>query len=95
MEYTITFLGIIILMFIADVCWTFYFVKITERKGVQAGIWGALIYLTGAITVIKYMEDQTFIIAAVIGSFFGTWVTVEYQKRKEEKNKNDSTNEES
>ena len=72
-------------MFLADICWTYYFIKIEERKSLAAGIWAALIYIFGAFTVTSYIEDKRLIIAAIIGSFLGTWATVEYKKRKEKK----------
>jgi hypothetical protein len=72
-------------MTIADICWTYYFIKIDERKSVSAGLWGVGIYICGAFTIMSYMEDRSLIIAAILGSFFGTWGTVEYKKRKENK----------
>jgi peptidoglycan biosynthesis protein MviN/MurJ (putative lipid II flippase) len=73
-------------MILADICWAYYFIKIEERKSISAGIWASLIYIFGAFTVTSYINDKTLIIAAIIGSFVGTSLTVEYKKRKE-KNK--------
>lgn len=86
MSYPIQFLLVLLLMTIADICWTYYFIKIEERKSISAGIWGALIYICGAFTITSYMEDKSLIIAAIIGSFLGTYISVEYKKRKEKKN---------
>lgn len=83
MIYTLNFIMVIILMAAADVCWTLYFIKIEERKSVEAGVWGSMIYLFSAITVTKYMENQTYIIAAVIGAFAGTYLTVEWKRKKD------------
>jgi len=87
MTYAIQFVGVMMAMFLADVCWAYYFIKIDERKSVAAGIWAALIYIFGAYTVTSYIDDKTMIAAAMIGSFLGTYCTVEYKKRKENKNK--------
>jgi hypothetical protein len=73
-------------MILADICWAYYFIKIEERKSIPAGIWASLIYIFGAFTVTSYINDKSLIIAAIIGSFVGTSLTVEYKKRKE-KNK--------
>ena len=78
------FIGVAIAMFLADVCWAYYFIKIEERKSVAAGVWAVFIYMFGAFTVASYMEDKTLIAAAMIGSFLGTYCTVEYKKRKED-----------
>ena len=86
MSYALQFLGVLVAMFLADVCWAYYFIKIDERRSVAAGIWAVLIYMFGAFTVTSYMEDRTLIAAAMIGSFLGTYFTVEYKKKKENKN---------
>lgn len=83
MSYLLQFIGVFIAMTIADICWTYYFIKIEERKSIAAGLWGVGIYVCGAFAVMSYMEDRSLIIAAMLGSFFGTWGTVEYKKRKE------------
>ena len=49
------------------------------------GFWGFAIYLCGAFGVLSYTEDKSLIIAAVLGSFVGTYLTVEYKKKKENK----------
>lgn len=86
-EYIIQFVGVMMAMFLADVCWAYYFIKIDERRSAEAGAWAALIYIFGAYTVTSYMDDKSMIAAAMIGSFLGTYCTVEYKKRKENKNK--------
>jgi len=88
MTYLLQFFGVAIAMFLADVCWAYYFIKIAERKSLPASIWGTSIYLFSAFTVTSYVNDKTFIIAAVIGSFLGTYCTVEYKRKKELKDKN-------
>jgi hypothetical protein len=85
MSYILNFIGVAIAMFLADVCWAYYFIKIDERRSVDAGIWAVFIYVFGAFTVTSYMEDRSLIIAATIGAFLGTYCTVEYKKRKEKK----------
>ena len=87
MTYTLHFLGVMLSMFLADVCWAYYFIKIDERRSMAAGIWAALIYIFGAYTVTSYIDDKSLIAAAMIGSFLGTYCTVEYKKRKENKTK--------
>ena len=85
MPYRLQFILVFIAMAIADVCWTYYFIKIDERKSVAAGFWGSAIYLCGAFGVLSYTQDKTLIIAAILGLFVGTYLTVEYKKKKENK----------
>lgn len=85
MDYILSFISVFLAVMIADVCWTFYFIKIEERKSLAAGIWGAGVYLCGAFAVVSYTTDRSLIIPAVLGAILGTWATVEYKKRKEKK----------
>ena len=85
MPYILQFILVFIAMTIADVCWTLYFISVDERKSITAGIWGSAIYLCGAFGVLSYTENKSLIIAAVLGSFVGTYLTVEYKKKKENK----------
>jgi hypothetical protein len=87
MTYALTFLGVAITLFLADVFWALYFIKIEERNSVMSGVYGSLIYLFGAFAVTQYTEDKSFIIAAVLGAFLGTYVTVEWKRRKDKKEK--------
>jgi peptidoglycan biosynthesis protein MviN/MurJ (putative lipid II flippase) len=82
MSYILTFLGVMIAMILADVCWTYYFIKVEERKAVSAGIWSSLIIVASSFITTSYVEDKSLIIAAVIGAFIGTTGTVWYKNRK-------------
>lgn len=70
-------------MIVTDMCWATYFIKIEERKAVQAGIWATLLFFSGAIVTTSYVGDNSLIVAAALGAFIGTWATVELKKRKE------------
>jgi len=87
MTYALTFIGVALTLFLADVCWALYFIKIEERKSLMAGVFGSLIYMFGAFAVTQYTEDKSFIIAATIGAFAGTYVTVEWKRKKDQKEK--------
>ncbi len=85
MSYVLQCLLVFVAMVIADVCWTYYFIKIEERKSLAAGVWGSALYVCGVFGVLSYTEDRTLIIPAVLGAFVGTYLTIEYKKRKENK----------
>ncbi len=72
-------------MVVADVCWTFYFIKVEERKVIASGIWSSLIIIASAFITTSYVEDRSLVPAAVIGAFIGTAGTVWYKKKKENK----------
>ncbi len=70
---------------ITDICWTLYLFSVHERKSLMASMWATFIYLFGAFAVTSYVQNKYLIIAAAIGSFVGTYITIEYKKRKERK----------
>jgi hypothetical protein len=86
MIYFLKFITVFFAMFLADICWALYFIKVSERKSIAASIWAVGIYLCGAFTITSYIENKSFIIPAILGSFLGTYVTIEYKKKKEKKN---------
>jgi hypothetical protein len=83
MDYSLKFALVALTLFVADVFWALYFIKIQEKNPLLSGLYGSLIYLLGAFAVTQYTEDKSFIFAAVLGAFLGTYVTVEWKKRKD------------
>ena len=83
MEYILKFTGVTCAMGLVDVCWAFYFIKVGERKSLHSGLWAIALFISGAFVTTSYIEDKTLLIAAALGSFIGTYATVEYKKRKE------------
>lgn len=86
-EYWIKFFSVVLAVCIGDICWTYYFIKVEERKAFAASVWSTLIMLVGAFSVGNYVEDKSLIFAAALGAFIGTYLSVWYKKRKELKNK--------
>jgi len=82
MEYIIKFILVALAMIVADVCWTYYFIKVEERKAIAAGIWSALIIVASSFITTSYVEDRSLVPAAVIGAFIGTAGTVWYKNKK-------------
>jgi hypothetical protein len=85
MTYTLTFIGVMISMFLVDICWAKYFIYVSEKKPFQSAVWGCLIMIFGAFTTINYVEDRSLLIAAIIGGFAGTYTAVYKEARKTEK----------
>ena len=85
MIYIFKFILVMLAMIVADVCWTFYFIKVEERKVIASGIWSSLIIIASAFITTSYVEDRSLVPAAVIGAFIGTAGTVWYKKKKENK----------
>ncbi len=83
--YIFQFICVMTSMILADICWTYYFIKVEERKSLHAAIWSSLIIIFGIFTTINYVEDRTLVIAAILGAFIGTFIAVEIKKRSESK----------
>lgn len=83
MPYLAKFILVTLAMIIADICWTYYFLKVEERKAIASGVWSSLIIIASAFTTTNYVEDKSLIPAAVLGAFIGTAGTVWYKKKKE------------
>lgn len=80
MSFLAQFFLVMFAMIIADICWTYYFIKVEERKAISAGVWSSLIIVASAFITTSYVHDRRLIAAAVIGAFIGTAATVWYKK---------------
>ena len=80
MPFIIQFILVMISVCLADVCWTKYFVYVAKKEALKSAIWSALIVVCGIVSFISYMDDRRLTIAAVIGAFIGTYLTVKYSK---------------
>lgn len=83
--YILKFLAVMLSMILADMCWAFYISNVSKEKSIRAGMWSGLILVFGAFTAINYIHDNTLLLAAIIGAFLGTIISVEYNKRNNKK----------
>ena len=63
-------------MFLVDVFWAKYTAAIAEKNAIAAANWSAGIILLGALTVVAYTQNQTFLLYAMGGGWLGTYVTI-------------------
>jgi hypothetical protein len=85
MVFALKFIIVAVAMFLADVCWTMYFIETEKRRSITAGLWSSAILLFGSVVTINYVDDHRLLAAAIIGSFLGVVATIEYKKRKDNK----------
>lgn len=83
MTFEIQFILVMLALIVADVCWTMYFVETANKHAVKAGIWSALIMLSGSFATVSFVNDRRFIVAAMLGAFIGTYATIKWIKRKD------------
>jgi hypothetical protein len=84
-EYIIRFIGVVIAIAAADICYTLYFIKVAERKAIASGLWSTIIMLLGAFTVENYVQDKSLVLAAMLGAFIGTAGSVRWKALRETK----------
>lgn len=75
-------IGIFVAYFVIDILYVYYTLYVTHLRAVAAANTSFLIYLIAAIGVINYVSDYLYIIPLVAGAWLGTYVTVEWEKRK-------------
>jgi hypothetical protein len=81
MIYLFKFIGVMLSMFLVDICWTKYFIWVGKKHPINSATWGSLILLFGAFTTINYVEDRTLLLAAIIGGFCGTYYAVKNEPK--------------
>lgn len=82
MMYILKFFGVMLSMFLVDICWAKYFIFVGKHKAFPAAFWGSMIMIFGAFTTINYVDDRTLLIPAFIGGFIGTYLTVHREAKK-------------
>lgn len=83
MDFAIQFVLVTLALIVADICWTMFFTETANKHAVKAGIWSALIMLSGSYATVSFVNDKRFIVAAMLGSFIGTYATIKWIKRKD------------
>lgn len=70
-------------MILTDIVWGVYIKAVGDNKSLRAGLFSSLIMIFGAFSVISYTQDHRLLIAAIIGAFIGTVISVQFHKKKE------------
>lgn len=74
------FLAVFVATLCIDALYALYTMRLSEKKALQSALFGSLIHILTAFTVISYTENYIYIISLVLGSFVGTYITVRYVK---------------
>lgn len=81
--YITKFLLVVVFMTFTDIAWASYTIKVDNRQAAKAGLWSMMIMLFSALTTTNYVNDKSLIIAAMVGCFLGTFITVRYHDKIE------------
>lgn len=72
------------MVFLYDIVYTYYLLKISEGKALLAAIFGSITYLFSACIISAYIDNVNYLISVVLGSFVGTYWIVWWNSLKEE-----------
>ncbi len=78
--YLLRFLFVMGSIAVADVAYVHYFLNVTARRPVRAGLWSAVVLGLYAGSTINYVGDPTLLVAAMLGAVLGTTLTVKYAR---------------
>lgn len=87
MAFILHFALVFFAMIFTDFVWGIYIKAVGQNRALRAGIFSGLIMVFGAFSVISYMNDHRYLIAAILGAFTGTYLSVLFHKKKEETSK--------
>ncbi len=79
-NYWVKFVIIMISMATTEICWGYYIIKVDQRKSFLAALFSAGIVAVGSFSIKSFVEDHSFVFASALGAFFGTFLTVEFEK---------------
>jgi hypothetical protein len=72
-------LFVFIAMFVADLCWAFYIVKVENKQAGKASFWSVALFLAGAAGTINYVNNPYLLIPACLGVAYGTYVAIKIE----------------
>lgn len=85
MEFSfLTFVLIGIVMSFANMCGTLYFRNVAKKKAHTAAFWSAMLILVNAIAIVSYVENHAYVLAALLGTYVGTFLTLKWEQNKQE-----------
>ena len=76
MMYLLVFFG----MMVVDICYTEYVKATADRQDLRASSWAAGIILSTGFVTTSYVANPWLLIPAVLGAFFGTWISINFLK---------------
>lgn len=81
MTFWMQFLLVMVVVCLADVCWTKFIIESANKEAMKSAVWSSLIILCGAFSTLSFVDDKRFVLAGMIGAFIGTYVTVRWSKK--------------
>lgn len=81
-NFWVKFVLVMLSLGIINALWTWYIKFVNDGKAFQSAMIGESIFLIQAFTTISYVHDPRLIVAATIGGFVGTYLTIKFGRKK-------------
>ncbi len=75
--------GIFLAYFVLDILSVYYTLFVTRYRPIASANIVVALYLISAFGVINYVNNYLYIIPVALGAWLGTYVSVEWEKRKD------------
>ena len=79
---TLRFLEIFTAMAVMDLIWVFYIRRVNQGKAIQAAVTSPILLMLGAFVIINYVENEWYLLPAVLGALIGTFLATKLDSRK-------------
>ena len=76
----LNFAIVFVAMTVVDFLYGRYTIAASDRKAVAASVWGTGIVFANSVVVIEYINNHWMILAAALGSAFGTYISIKTKK---------------
>lgn len=80
-KYALGFAAVTFAMTVVDVCYAKYTLEVAKHKALRAALWSMAIISAGSFVTISYVHDRSLIVAACIGAFLGTYLTIKWENK--------------
>jgi hypothetical protein len=78
----LTALMVFVAYLVIDMLYAHYTFAVTKLQASRAATTGALMYFLLAVGVLNYTNNALYLFPLVFGSWLGTYLTVEFERRK-------------
>lgn len=78
----LTALMVFLAYLVIDMLYAHYTFSVTKLQASRAATTGALMYFLLAVGVLNYTHNPLYLFPLVLGSWIGTYLTVEFERRK-------------
>ena len=68
---------------VVDWLWALYIIYTSKKQALKAAIFATLLTCLGSFITLSYIHDRRAIIAAALGAFIGTFLSIKFNKHRE------------